>query len=134
MNLGYRSKGKKKTKKFLITYYLLPITLILFLTGVAQAEVVSSSELIEHPKKYDGKEVIFQGEVVGDVMIRGAYAWISVNDDSYRPAKAVKKQKLAGYNSGHSIWIRKEEAQKIVYKGDYKHAGDIVKVSGIFNR
>ena len=133
---GYRLKKRQKTKKFFITYYLLPITLILFLmgSGVAQAKAVSSTELVEHPKKYDGKTVTFRGEAVGDIMIRGDYAWVSLNDDSYRPAKVVKEQKLAGYNSGHSIWIKKEEAQKITHLGSYRHAGDIVKITGIFNR
>jgi len=133
---GYRLKKRQKTKKFFITYYLLPITLILFLmgSGVAQAKAVSSTELVEHPKKYDGKTVTFQGEAVGDIMIRGDYAWISVNDDSYRPAKVVKEQKLSGYNSGHSIWLKKEEAQKITHLGSYRHAGDIVKITGIFNK
>ncbi|MDI6891957.1 MAG: DNA-binding protein [Actinomycetota bacterium] len=98
--------------------------------GLAAAEVVSSGELVERCQFYDGKVVTFRGEVVGDVMIRGEFAWINVNDDAYSKGS----RKLAGYNSGQSIWCRADDAKLIEVTGDYRHVGDIVEVRGMFNR
>jgi hypothetical protein len=84
----------------------------------AFAEAVSSTELINNAKQYDGKTVTYIGEVIGDIMIRGEYAWINVND---------------GKNA-IGIWIDKELAQGISYTGSYKSKGDWIEVTGIFHR
>ena len=47
----------------------------------AAAEVVTSEELANEPEEYDGEMVTFKGEVIGEVMIRGDFAWINVGDD-----------------------------------------------------
>lgn len=104
---------------------------LLFLgSGPVAAEAVSSTELVEKCQFYDGKVVTFRGEVVGDVMIRGEFAWINVNDDAYSKGS----RRLAGYNSGQSIWCRADDAKLIETTGDYKHIGDTVEVTGVFNR
>ncbi|MDD5775078.1 MAG: DNA-binding protein, partial [Candidatus Omnitrophica bacterium] len=48
--------------------------------AVCAAQTVSSEELIARPKDFDGTAVVFRGEVIGDIMIRGGYAWINVHD------------------------------------------------------
>ncbi len=63
---------------------------------------------------FNGKRVLYQGEVVGDIMVRGRYAWINVSD---------------GVNAT-GIWIPKERVQIIGLKGDYEHHGDTVKIEG----
>ena len=79
---------------------------------------VSSTELIENAKQYDGREVVYEGEAVGEVMVRGHYAWVNLNN---------------GQNA-LGIWVDKNLAKEIVYVGNYKTKGDWVRVSGVFNR
>ncbi|MFH0839284.1 MAG: DNA-binding protein [Candidatus Omnitrophota bacterium] len=81
-------------------------------------ESVSSQELIENAKLYNGKEVLFQGEVIGNVMQRGKYSWVNIHD---------------GKNA-LGIFVKNEIISGIVFKGDYGHKGDIVAVEGIFHR
>lgn len=82
------------------------------------AKALSSAELIKDAKQYNGKNVTYRGEVVGDVMIRGEYAWLSVNDGS----------------NAIGIWIKKELLNDIAYVGSYKAKGDLIEVTGKFNR
>ena len=82
------------------------------------SQSISSAELINNAKQYDGKLVIYEGEVIGDVMLRGEYAWINVNDEK----------------NAIGIWIKKELIKDIVYTGSYKVGGDLVEITGKFNR
>jgi len=81
-------------------------------------EAVVSSELINNARQYDGKIVIYKGEVIGDVMIRGEFAWINVSD---------------GINT-IGIWSKKDLVKDILYTGKYKSKGDIIEVKGVFHR
>ena len=94
------------------------ISLILLCSAVCFAQPVSSTELINNALQYDGKTVVYAGEIIGDIMVRGNYAWINVND---------------GENA-IGIWIGKDLIKDIVYTGSYKFKGDVVEVSGIFHR
>ncbi|MDD5680301.1 MAG: DNA-binding protein [Candidatus Omnitrophica bacterium] len=85
---------------------------------VCYAGPISSTELIDNAKQYDGQTVTYSGEVIGDVMARGEYAWVNVNDDT----NAV------------GIWAPKDLTKNIVYKGTYNIKGDIVEIKGVFNR
>ena len=108
--------------------YKLDVRLIIFLTAVfpllihssslCYAQAFSSMELINNAKKYDGNTVVYKGEVIGDIMERREYAWINVNDGTI----AI------------GIWIRKELIKDIVYTGSYKAKGDLVEITGKFNR
>jgi hypothetical protein len=82
------------------------------------AQPVSSIELINNAKLYDGKTVTYEGEVIGEVMVRGEYAWINVNDG----------QNAVG------IWVNKNLTQDILYAGNYKFKGDGLEITGIFHR
>jgi hypothetical protein len=75
-------------------------------------------ELINNAKQYDGKTVNHKGEVIGDVMIRGDYAWLHVNDG----------------NIAIGICAPKAMVQDIRYAGNYQNKGDIIEVSGAFHR
>ncbi|HNX80791.1 MAG TPA: DNA-binding protein [Candidatus Omnitrophota bacterium] len=88
-------------------------------TGVcAPAEAVSSSVLIHAAKEMDGTTVLFEGEVIGDIMRRGTYAWVNIHD---------------GINA-IGCWMPFAMAQTIAYTGNYKTKGDWVAVSGEFHR
>ncbi|MCX5707860.1 MAG: DNA-binding protein [Candidatus Omnitrophica bacterium] len=86
--------------------------------GKSFAQTISSTELINKAKDYDGQTVVFQGEVIGEVMARGEYAWVNLND---------------GKNA-LGIWIKKDLVGKIANTGSYKVIGDLVEVSGAFHR
>ena len=82
------------------------------------AQTSTSLDLLNNAKQYDGKTVNYKGEVIGDVMIRGDFAWLHVNDGTI----AI------------GIWVPKAMAQDICYAGNYRNKGDIVEVSGMFHR
>jgi len=71
------------------------------------AQTISSSELIKEAKQYDGKNVVYRGEVVGDIMIRGEFAWLNINDGS----------------NAIGIWINKGQVKDIFYTGSYQNKG-----------
>lgn len=85
---------------------------------LAFAQGISSSELINNAKLYDGKVVTFKGEVIGEVMPRGDFAWVNVHDGT----------------NALGIWVPLTLAKGILYTGSYKAKGDVIEVSGIFNR
>lgn len=104
-------------KKFYSFFLILP-TIYYLLSTICYAQSVSSSELINNAKLYDGKVVTYEGEVIGDIMVRGEYAWINVND---------------GQNA-IGIWIEKFLTKDILYTGSYKSKGDWLEITGVFQR
>ncbi len=116
--------------------FALVLTCALALVGplpaLAQAKLVTSTQLIEQNKNWNNKKVTFQGEVIGDVMRRGDFAWINVNDDAYQRRNVEEGQKLVGYNSGQSVWVPSSLVEQIQFVGGYDASGDIVRVTGIF--
>jgi hypothetical protein len=94
------------------------IGLILLCGTACFAQPISSTELINKAGQYDGKNVVYAGEVIGDVMERGDFAWVNVND---------------GENA-IGIWLNKELAGEIRFTGSYHARGDRLEITGIFNR
>lgn len=84
----------------------------------AQPQPFSSTELINQAKQYDNKIVIFEGEVIGDIMKRGENSWINVNDG----------------NNAIGIWISTALTKGITHTGSYASRGDSVEITGIFHR
>jgi hypothetical protein len=84
----------------------------------ADAMAVSSAELINNARQYDGKTVTYEGEVIGEAMPRGGYAWLNVSD---------------GLNA-IGVWVKREMARDIAHTGSYRAKGDWVAVTGVFNR
>ena len=85
---------------------------------MAHAQPISGTDLINNAKQYDGKVVDYRGEVIGDIMIRGQYAWVNINDG----------QNAVG------IWTTKALIKDIAHKGSYGFKGDVVEITGIFHR
>jgi hypothetical protein len=94
------------------------IILIFFCGAVCYAQQISSTELINNAKEYDGKSVIYAGEAVGDVMARGDFVWVNVND---------------GENA-IGVWLNKELAGEIQFTGSYHSKGDRLEITGVFQR
>lgn len=105
---------KVKNFFFFVILCLMPIVSI----SNCYAQASTSLNLLNNTKQYDGKVVNYKGEVIGDVMIRGDYAWLHVNDG----AIAI------------GIWAPKKMVENIRYVGNYQIKGDIVEVSGTFHR
>jgi len=84
----------------------------------AHAQAVSSQELINNAAEYDGKEISYEGEVIGEIMKRKDYVWMNVFD--------------GGLAVG--VWANKQLLPKIDYVGGYQVQGEQVLISGVFNR
>ena len=82
------------------------------------AQSASSTELINNAKQYDGKTVTYSGEVIGDVMLRGNFAWININDG----------------DNALGIWINAGLTKEINFTGTYKSQGDVLEIIGVFHR
>jgi hypothetical protein len=80
---------------------------------------VTSAELIEHGREYDGREVEFVGEAIGDPMPRGDHLWVNVSD---------------GSNSALGVWVAGNDWPAIRFYGSADARGDVVRVRGIFSR
>lgn len=120
-----KNRVQKKNKTFLLSaigLYFLAINLLFLsfcpLPPVCYAQAVPSAELINNAKSYNGKIVVFAGEVIGDVMQRGEFAWINIKDG----------------NDVIGAWVGKDLIKDILYTGNYKTKGDWVEVVGIFSR
>lgn len=92
----------------LVTFLSLPI--------FAQSNTIGT--LIEEGSNWDGKSVVIEGEVIGDVMNRGAFSWINVADET----------------GAIGVYIDTLEANKISMTGNYKYSGDRVQIEGTFHR
>lgn len=99
------------------TIFVSVITAVMLLGGTATQEV-TSTQLIEEAKAYDTKEIIYTGEVIGDIMQRGDHSWVNVSDGS----------------NAIGVWISSDLVRDIKFTGRYKVKGDTVKVTGIFYR
>lgn len=105
-----------KAKRFFLS--LIVCSVSIFSDSICFAQAYTSLDLLNNTKEYDDKTVNYKGEVIGDVMIRGDYAWLHVNDGSI----AI------------GVWAPKMMIQDIRYAGDYHKKGDIVEVFGTFHR
>ena len=78
----------------------------------------SAEQLLSMPREYDTLPILYQGEVIGDIMPRGTKVWFNVR------------------NGTHAIGVfaDKDLAEKIRFLGSYRQRGDTVKVFGNFNR
>ncbi len=101
-----------------IPFFLLLSFFIFHFSLTCFAQPISSTELINKAKQYDGKTVVYEGEVIGDVMKRGDYAWVNLNDD----------KNVLG------VWIPRDLTKEILFTGNYKTKGDWIEITGIFQR
>lgn len=112
---------------------LLAIALVPASTYAQDAAVPLSAQLVEGAKEFDGTTVTMVGEAIGEVMYRGDYAWVHVNDDAYTARNVEEGADLGGYNTGQACWVPADLARKIEICGDYHHEGDVVRIVGVFN-
>jgi len=97
---------------------------------------ITSESVYACPRLFDGLDVRYVGEVVGDVLARDGGAWVLVNDDAYAlevgPLGAHRQ--LSGFNSGLSVWLPDGLHERIGATGRFGRRGDIVLVEGVLLR
>ena len=81
-------------------------------------ESVSVAQLIEEAAKHDGKEVLIEGELIGDLMARGDHLWLSLLDKG----------------TAVGVWVDKSKLPPISFLGAYGVQGDTVQIRGIMHR
>jgi hypothetical protein len=86
--------------------------------ALAEGQVVSSNDLIDRAKDFDNQTVIYEGEVLGDILNRGEHAWLAVCDGS----------------NTIGVFVSAEQAKQISLVGGYGKRGDTVRVEGVFHR
>ncbi|MCM8796329.1 MAG: DNA-binding protein [Candidatus Omnitrophica bacterium] len=91
---------------------------LLFWRIFCYAQPISSADLINNAKEYDGKRVVYRGEVIGDIMKRGNFSWLNIND---------------GVNA-IGVWTESTQIKDVTITGGYKRLGDNIEVIGIFHR
>ena len=104
-----------KVKIYLTATLLLIYTPLIF---AQEATKVNSKQLINNMEKLDQSNVIYKGEVIGDIMRRGDSVWFNVQDEL----------DVVG------VWAPLEVASVLTQAGDYQHKGDIIEVEGKFFR
>ena len=88
------------------------------LTVLASEAITSVSELIDNGHKYDSKVINIQGEAIGELLERGEYSFVNINDGT----------------SAIGIYLKTTDGEMIKSFGNYHKIGDSVSVTGVFNR
>jgi hypothetical protein len=88
------------------------------LTVLASEAITPVSELIDRGREYNSKVVNIQGEAIGELLERGEYSFVNINDGT----------------SAMGIYLKTTDGDMIKYYGDYHNIGDSVRVTGVFNR
>ncbi|MFP4311005.1 MAG: hypothetical protein ACLFS9_03370 [Nitriliruptoraceae bacterium] len=97
---------------------------------------VSSTQVYRCPSGFDGLEVSYVGEVVGEVLRRDGGAWVQLNDDAYalETGPLVGHRERAGFNTGLPVWLEGDLADRIEQPGRAALRGDVVLVRGTVYR
>ena len=108
----------RKGKKNIICLSIFFLFLVVSASRGYAAETVTINQLIENTAKYDNLVVTVEGEVIGETLERGDFAWVNLNDTT----------------NAIGIWMKLSDTKQLHYYGDYSHRGDTVKITGRFSR
>lgn len=93
---------------------------------------VTSSMVLACPAAYESLEVLYVGELVGDLLERDAGAWVMVNDDDYAldvgPLATHRHQH--GTNAGLTVWLPDALLGHVTGLGGPGQRGDVVELRG----
>jgi len=79
---------------------------------------VGAKALIADPRSYDGREILFEGEAIGDPMRRGDHGWVNVLDA----------------DAALGVYAPLSDLDAMGVFGSSRAKGDLVLVRGIFHR
>ena len=104
--------------KISIILAIFVLTIITFAIPSNASNLTEINQLIENAKNLDNKQVSIQGELIGEALERGEYAWLNINDKT----------------NAIGVWIKQTDIKAIKFYGDYKYIGDIVEIKGTFHK
>lgn len=97
---------------------------------------VTSNELFDCPEAYDGRRVVYRGEVVGALLDRAVGVWSQLNDDVYAellgPLPAHRDYR--GGNAGVGVLLPHGAVNLVSFIGGPQTRGDVLEVEGTFHR
>jgi hypothetical protein len=114
-------QSEKCTVQNCIVFTLISLATCYLLLATYNAEAapaIAAGELLKNAQRYDARTIIYQGEVIGDMMLRGDFAWMNVWDKT----------------AAIGVFCPQELIGEIEYKGSYRFRGDIISVQGVFHR
>lgn len=101
----------------------------------APTRTVQASTLIDCGELFDGRQVTYRGEAIRAVLERDGHAIVQVNDDPYAQAGPLPERRThLGGNSGMPVVMPLEAADEITFLGSYRAQGDLLAVTGTFQR
>jgi hypothetical protein len=88
------------------------------------------------PRLLNGRDVVYVGEVVGDVLRRSGGAWVRINDDDYalETGPLGPHTDLRGFNTGLAVWLPDGLHEQLGAPGRHGRRGDVVRVEGLLMR
>ena len=98
----------------------------------APGDRLSAEQVAACPAAWDGKEVTFVGEAVGEVLPRRGGAWVQINDDPYalETGPLLGHRERAGFNSGLAVWLPDGLHERIDGLGRHAQRGTVVQLEG----
>lgn len=98
--------------------------------------LATSAAVLECPFAFDGLQVRYVGEVVGDVLQRDGGSWVLLNDDDYalRTGPLGAGGTAAGTNSGLSVWLPDPLDELATVPGRAGVRGDVLDVTATVRR
>lgn len=107
--------------RFICLLFALTIALVTMVCDPAFASsgnVMSPAEVVAIDRARDGSVITVEGEAIGeDLRALGGGRWVNILGDGV----------------GLGIWMPEEMAEKIEYFADYRHSGDVIRVTGVVN-
>lgn len=105
-------------------------------TAVRDEGRITASLVLACPRLFDGRRVVFVGEVVGDILRRADGAWLQVNDDDYalEVGPVGPHRDLRGSNSGLAVWVPDGLHEDLGAPGRHGTRGAVVQVEGLLLR
>ncbi|MEX2487044.1 MAG: hypothetical protein WD377_05450 [Nitriliruptoraceae bacterium] len=106
------------------------------LDGFAAGGRVASSQITACPQAWDGRDVTFIGEAIGELIRRDGGVWVHVNDDAYalEIGPLTGHRQHAGFNSGLPVWLPDGLHEQIAGVGRPEQRGDVIAVRGVVHR
>lgn len=98
-------------------FILIVLFWIFSLQAVVFAQPPHRCSIINHAKDYDNKVVPYLAEAIGDVMLRGEFAWVNFSDGK----------------DAIGVWMPAVMAKEINFTGNYKTRGDRFVVTGVLH-
>jgi hypothetical protein len=100
--------------------------------SVGADQRVASTTVRSCPLAFDGLQLRYAGELVGDLLRRDGGAWVLVNDDAYalEVGPLTTHRDARGSNSGLTVWLPDELVDQVTGLGRPGQRGDVVEVVG----